>query len=150
MPMRLALVGPSTSWACVLYLTRRCSFTLSRGLDNSNASRLPLCMCLVMKTGMFCSCPGCSLGCRKKGCYVMLFQNLLPLAHDGDVYWVFMQWVLNECIDLPITSWTHVDFNVLSALLAVGGTRCIVNISKQLQLDPLWAVRLISFQQPPS
>jgi len=45
--------------------------------------------------------------------------------------------VLNECIDLPITSWTHVDFNVLSALLAVGGTRCIVNISKQLQLDPL-------------
>jgi hypothetical protein len=39
--------------------------------------------------------------------------------------------------DLPITSWTHVDFNVLSALLAVGGTRCIVNISKQLQLDPL-------------
>jgi hypothetical protein len=52
--------------------------------------------------------------------------------------------------DLPITSWTHVDFNVLSALLAVGGTRCIVNISKQLQLDPLWAVRLISCEQPPS
>ncbi len=135
MPMRLALVRRSTSWACVLYLTRHCSFTLSRVLDN--ASRLPLCMCLVMTTGMFCSCPGCSPSCRKKGCYVMLFQNLLPLAHDGDVYWVVMQRVLNECIDLPITSWTHVDFNVISALSAVGGIRCIVNISKQLQLDPL-------------